>query len=1829
MPNLYEVRLPGGGTATIEADSPPSKEDQNALISQLVGEDDPAPKDNRIKLDQTLTNSEDWKNAKPGDGVYVIKEPGRWISAVKLDNQHASRVLRQDGTSNWEWLNKQFGVSDVSDEFRGDKGDTSGLGTLLRTGISELPGAATGAAGFGATNAIPAVQRMQKSPWAPVKLAGYAAPLIGAISGAIGGSKIAEETRNPDFQKQLELDRALHPNYAAAGSVAAQAPFFSVGGLEKTLGQFVAQRGVPAAIGGALTAAQEYLPEGDAKEGALLRTILSGAGNAVFSTPTKLGQGLMDIGAKATRSTPGLNKFNITDKLNAKAGDPLPKVIETTQNVNPTDPLSLAGLTPEGEDLSYFGPFEPPVDIAPDTGLKLKKGDAAQIQSQESKLIADELLQSLVRGQGQGPKPLRHSNAMESAAVLEAELTKLEDIEAQARSRQDAGIVQIPAEGTNLATQMVAQQDQAKQEQKLFSDAIKKQKDSLKRRIDMIKQVQTTRNTQKDLVAAESETALKTEMEAQRLAAEVELEQANIEKTMADAEAVRKATEEAKRVAEEVAGEEAFAKGQKEAKKAGSSDAAPVKTDTGEPAVSLKGAEYRKIGEGWYRATGQEVTDPTTISILEANAPKIEKVNIGKREPDSGTGVPNARDKVMLKEQERLIAEYNAQQAAAKAAATPVPAVSKPSDAPVKAETPVKAQKPVKPKETPKAAPPKVEPAPTPKIEKAPIVGEPAIAERVTVKVEGKAYEIYRNKDDMGWYSDEFGQLSGGSKQVAKENLIKKATPTELQKLDALLGAKPLESPLVAPKPKEAHKAQPLKPVDKPAERIPLTKEEKVMEDELRNYVSNDRQRAAYEKAIDDVMDVDLDPEFKKSGVVRMAEKYQKQGLIDEKDVAEVKRLASDRDMGVEDVASDLKSTLEAKRAVKPKTGINQAGEKGVIYNPFSIAQSNRNSQITEIKYVKNSDGTFEVHSAQPPGKKSKYGNKSLSYVTSPDATYADLVNAFGPEIADRMQKAPVGEVTTMRNLTSAHFLGKSGMSSEAGGVINPITPALNAIASTAGKAINKANDFLLENMAKADTLATNPKLQGSYAKLLDDALGENSRETGVPAPNKELTEAISKADPAYAPGLTDLVSRFPSLDKPILRGVSKAIGSLAKGTKVVLGTIKGNIREISPRLVGEINNKEEGLNKMRLDFVPRADALGDLARKSLTPAEFNRLDAANLSGNREKAFEIFKDNPNEEKLKAAYEEHQNVMAEIRELEIETGREVGELENYFNRRFTEGGRDALKKSMGKEGESLYDDLINAAKKEKDRALTAEEEDQILNSFIAGSLRGAGGPGYLKPRVIQEITENMLKFYEPFDVSTHDYIMSVTRDISNRRFFGKSKGELLNEKGEVDDIGSVGKIINEEMKSGKMGRAGFKIATKNLRDYLVNSSQYDQELTKWANRARKLQTYGYLADAGNALIQGAEYFTLANKYGFGVATSAVKQRAFGDKNFSLEDLHIFEGGNQDMVGLRRNRGDTLAGKAINLAEAAAQKSMKTFIGKADQIMTGVSAESAYKWVSDVVRNPDSKRFKALNERYSAMFPDKWPEMLRDLQSDDFRNRKLNDNTASFLYNEVASLKPMGHGDRAQGYNSAGPWAKLLYSLRTYPIKQLDIMREIGYEQMKQGNVFNGIAELAKFAAIVGAGQQSVNYLRDQAFNRDVPPEEYAVTGMLQLVMVPRYAFYRAKQASYVDAVIDTAVPGLGMARDFGTDLYALSAMLQGQKHSDGQRVVRDIEDFLGKSRTVQYIPAVGRGAYWWAGRGAQQEKKSDMDRAMGKPKTGTLEAMLELVAPSDLKSPRKD
>jgi hypothetical protein len=797
-----------------------------------------------------------------------------------------------------------------------------------------------------------------------------------------------------------------------------------------------------------------------------------------------------------------------------------------------------------------------------------------------------------------------------------------------------------------------------------------------------------------------------------------------------------------------------------------------------------------------------------------------------------------------------------------------------------------------------------------------------------------------------------------------------------------------------------------------------------------------------------------------------------------------------------------------------------------------------------------------------------------------------------------------------------------------------PITEAI--LKETPVKSAPLMRDSFINQLLKSEKADS----QSVYNKMVADNKINN---TGVPS--AQVAQDIAKAPVHHQRMLSDLASAFPMITKvPGGQAISDAIGTFAKGVERQLGVIVSNIASRSPRAAGAINTYfyEKGKQQVAL-WANGGEALNDFTKTKLLKEQSEDFWRLARNGDVEGAKAILRTTEGGEEAVRNYDLVLEQRRLIREEAKANGIPMGDIGDALPSIVADV--DGLLKYLGVEERGRYGKMLEAARKAKadrvikaaeetgveppDRstiALNSDEEVLVMSNYLTGIRNTTGKPGFLKGRSIETVDKEMDQFYAPGSVALKRYYDRWVDYKLNKQLFGKVRPDLTPN----EPIGgNIAKILAEDMKTEGLDREGLERVQQAIRSLF----HFDYKATNsLADKARKVQTFAMLSDISTAVIQFADLFTMAYAYG---GPKGVINAFKPGKRVTLRDINLLENPNADIDDITKGI-QKPGGKIGKVVTAAYEFPLKYLLGAADKINKEGLLNAAKSDIANVVQNPETRKFRELDAYYSRMYPERWPAMLEDLRKPEFREGKLTDNTAFFLRNELAKFQPIDLASRAEGYVAASPGVKLMYTLRSYAIKQLDIIRRDVYDNLKRANqtgeakyAAKAIANMAAYTALVGAGQQLFRYGMDEALGRKIEdPKEYAIQGAMGIMLIPRYSIYRFGEQGVFVAGAEWLVPGSGILNDLQQDVKTMGKYLGGQVDVRGFRTVPNISTLFKQSEAVKFVPGIGKELYWMAGKGAEKSAKAKQDEAMGKTKPSTLETIFRAFVPADTKTAMK-
>jgi hypothetical protein len=439
-----------------------------------------------------------------------------------------------------------------------------------------------------------------------------------------------------------------------------------------------------------------------------------------------------------------------------------------------------------------------------------------------------------------------------------------------------------------------------------------------------------------------------------------------------------------------------------------------------------------------------------------------------------------------------------------------------------------------------------------------------------------------------------------------------------------------------------------------------------------------------------------------------------------------------------------------------------------------------------------------------------------------------------------------------------------------------------------------------------------------------------------------------------------------------------------------------------------------------------------------------------------------------------------------------------------------------------------------------QSLSPEARSEIINKELAHGRVDQPGSSFRKERAIGTITEDMLPFYEsPIDSITR-YVRSTAQEHAKAKFFGrKAKGaQTLDE--------SIGAMVDEELANKNVSFKDAEELKSILRSRFVGG-----ERTPSAG-IQDLKNLGYTSLLGHptsALVQlsdvAATTFTQGLLPTIEAVVTQIRGKGVKAKDFGLLD-HVAE-------ELASTRGTA---KLLNLTLKAVGFSAIDRFGKNNALTAAKIRHQRLartpKGQADIVR------------RYGEAFGPDTPQLISDLAM-----KRDTDLVNSLLFHELSRQQPISKIEVPQAYLD-NPNARVVYMLKTFMLKQMDLARREAYNEIKQGHVVKGAKALIGLGLIWGTTGAVNSWVRDWIMGKEVEPKgEDVWENIFKTFGWSSYVLDKAEKGQPVQAAIGTIAPPVSVADDIlGTTQKLLS---------DKEMKPRDYKG-------VQHVPIVGRLAY---------------------------------------------
>lgn len=822
------------------------------------------------------------------------------------------------------------------------------------------------------------------------------------------------------------------------------------------------------------------------------------------------------------------------------------------------------------------------------------------------------------------------------------------------------------------------------------------------------------------------------------------------------------------------------------------------------------------------------------------------------------------------------------------------------------------------------------------------------------------------------------------------------------------------------------------------------------------------------------------------------------------------------------------------------------------------------------------------------------------------DARARDLIEEYGyGEVLDAEQTGARTAGSVGKMLFTPTTLAPVGKTLQAGAAIGAGLGASNVLLEQLAKGeevdleqvatTGAIGGVLGGGLAKAGSIFRNMK-QDSIARGANAVLDrvENTYKEGVEQGlrGKELrdfiatTTKISDDDVVRATVIADrkLKIKLPGSRIDAEKQIDNIIEDGGASARVrfpaldrLFGNLSTRIRNIDEGVFGRARKYEFNTHTKTAEHLKNTEGFFD-GMKKLDSGLKRKVSLALANGEVDEVKRLFStEAPN---MITEYNRVVDTLASIRKDLGNVGYSFTDVANYFPR--VVKNLEGLQTSLGKEarGGVLKDSLKTVAisKGKSVSQLTDSERTAVTNQVMRGNKaklsKGkkprivyipAGvrepGLGATKKRTIEKVSQEQLDnfYYEPQE-ALYSYINKAVNDVEKRKFFGIG-GQAQTGKvkvsedvtGEIDIDKSIGDFVDR----ANLGAEDAQELTELLTARFVGGAKTPNSIIQI------LRDTGYastIANPTSALVQLGDIAASGALKGFRHTLASL----FSTKELSAIDLGITRA-SQELVDTNKSSrilNSFLKGSGFN---------------KIDQLGKNTVINASIRQARAFAKSP--KGIEKLRAKYGKVLGDEFDGFIDDLTA-----KRMSENVKFYAFNEISDMQPVTLLEMPEAYLNH-PDGRVFYMLKSFMLKQYDIVRREVVQDWKKANTISEKAEVAKKAATLAGylavGNTGTGMIRDFFLGREVTPEQVpdrAMWSLLGIYGVNKYVtdryIARGDIKGAASNLLLPATPLIDAAFSTATDVATL-----------------DVDDST-LQKIVKPLPVVGPIAYNWLLGGAE-------------------------------------
>jgi len=753
------------------------------------------------------------------------------------------------------------------------------------------------------------------------------------------------------------------------------------------------------------------------------------------------------------------------------------------------------------------------------------------------------------------------------------------------------------------------------------------------------------------------------------------------------------------------------------------------------------------------------------------------------------------------------------------------------------------------------------------------------------------------------------------------------------------------------------------------------------------------------------------------------------------------------------------------------------------------------------------------------------------------------------------------------------------------GGISAIAAPALGFTLRKGGEQISRINQ------------ARRTKKEAKQIQKADNAVDELNTIAA-----RGVNEGVKKADiPAYVreqSGLTEgevatLIGQSTKPFKIPTRKEAKQVANIEafqadpitaplKKSSIAdwLGVMHTNLKKVSPKLAIKLREFETRQHLRAANGLKIIEPFSRQFKKLSKPVQRQASLYLN-NGDFDAARNLFtKYNPD---LVKAFNDVDDYLQKTYGELVKYGYNVTKIPNYFPRVVKD--LDKLQAKLSGKQLSEVQKVWKQKSKQLGRALSDNEKRLIISEMIQGrkvsftkdgkkiiitpGARGSSAPSSTKQRMLGQLDDRLLDEYEDPISALHQYVKQTSHDMERRWFFGA--GRSNRGATEINTEESIDNLILEELNAGRLDYKDLDRVGHLLKIRFGSGEKAAHGVLQDIRNVNYATTIG---DPIATLTQIGDLGVAAYYNGIGNTLRAL----LGRKNITIKDLGL-----EDVIAAEMMSSRRLSARVLDtLLKGTGFKAIDR-LGK-ETLING-SLRKAQKMAKS------DKGIAQLRKKYGEVYGDEFNSFVNDL-----RAGTISDNVKMYVFNELSDVQPITLSEMPVKYLES-PTGRVLYQLKSYMIKQLDLIRN----DILNAPLKEAVPKAMMYAAIVPTTNVATGQLKDAFLKRDEPltvdsfTDKY-IENVAKFAMVSEYTYNTAvEQGKAGEALKDTVLGGWGVLAD---NVTAAS--------QDFKQMYEGTLDFES-SKVMARAPAFGRLWYNYIGGGLEkyEAKKFQEDYGFGK------------------------